>query len=410
MPSSREFGNFAMAGHKSRTILSVASTRWRRSPIPLNGVTFLYSACLGVLMLASPWRIIQLGGRESHVGAGLALYLGTYVVACRLMGHHQDRLGVKRMVLLGSALSSGLMTLAILAGSVRAMLVVLAVLGIPPAMFWPAMMSWLSAGQDGGRLNRRMSSFNYFWSAGLIAGSWTGGALWGAGHVVTFGTAGGLAACTFLLACSARRRHTHAPTPKHSEHVSNKRLKPFLRSSRVALLSSYLAFSGISGLLALLLKDMGLDPYFHGRIRAGQSLLMMGGFFVLGLSRRWHYSRAFLLVTQLVLAGTICTIAFCRSGWQVAFATITAATVITVCYSSSQYYGLVSSLPRAQSMSIHEMIIGVGAVLGSLGGGYLAQEAGVRTIYPVIAGVILVSVAVQAFILMRRRGEPTREA
>ena len=397
-----------MPPKKTRNLRRTIALRWKRSPLALFLAAIFFSGIWGMLMLVAPWRIMQMGGTKSQVGAGAGVFFATYIVSCRLIGRHQDRLGVKRMAMLATSLSVVLLATMMSIDTTGKMIAMMGVFGVLPSMFWPSLMSWLSAGRDGASLNRRMGFFNMHWSMGVIAGPLLGGyllALGGdRGHVIVFAVCSFMAACAFVLVTSARRLHTHEPPHKRQSRPVAAKLPSFLLASRISLIVIQLAFVSISGIIALLLKEMSLGPGFNGLIKAGQFLMMIGAFFLLGRTKRWHFNRYFLIVAQVIFAAIILAVYRCESGWLLATLTILAAIPVAICYSSSQYYGLSSNAPRAESMAIHEMLIGCGIAAGSFGGGYLAEKLGVRAMYPVMAGAAMLSAAAQLYILLRNKG------
>ena len=355
-------------------------------------------------MLVVPWRILQLGGTESQVGTGIGLFFAVYVVSCRLLGQHLDRLGVKKMAMCAAALAMVLMSAMMFINSVAMMIAMMGVLGVMPSIFWPPVMSWISAGRTDTNLTRRMSIFNMQWSMGLITGPLLGGYLLNLGgergQVLAFGACVILEACTLIMIVSARRLHTHELPHKRERKPIAAELPSFLLTSRIALAVIHITSISLGGLIALLLTEMSLGPDFNGQINAGRCLLLMIAFLVLGRTKRWHFNRWFLLVAQILFAVILLAVFKCQSGWLLATLTILSAVPVAICYASSQFYGLSSNAPRAQSMAIHEMLIGVGVAIGSFGGGYLAEQIGIRGTYPVMAGLMALAVAAQLFILL----------
>ncbi len=395
-----------MGPGKTRNLRQIISLRWRRSPASLFIAAFCFSGAMGMLMLTVAWRIIQLGGTNFQVGAAVGSFFAAQVLTCHFIGPHQDKFGVKRMAMLAAALSACAQAALISIDSASMLVVMMGSLGIFAAMHWPPLMSWVSAGRNGGSLNKRMAKFNMHWSMGLVLGPLVGGYLFKEkGYVFAFAAGAMLAACGLVMLVSARRLHTHKPKHKRKNRPIAPDLPRFLPASRIALFASHAAAAAIGGVLPLLLREMQLEEDFDGVLRAGRSLLLMGAFFILGRTKRWHFSRAFLIGAQVVFAAMLLAVTWCHSGWLLAMLVMPAAIPIAVCYSSSQYYGLSSSAPRAASMAIHEKIIGCGIAFGAYGCGYLAKLFDVRSMYPVMAGMVMLAVAVQLYILLRPGGE-----
>ncbi|MDY7011901.1 MAG: hypothetical protein SVV80_14310 [Planctomycetota bacterium] len=65
-----------------RPAQSVIVLRWRRSPLALYIITFLFSLKSGILMIVWPWRIMSIGGGSMAVGAIGGLWMVGYVLCC----------------------------------------------------------------------------------------------------------------------------------------------------------------------------------------------------------------------------------------------------------------------------------------------------------------------------------------
>jgi len=84
--------------------------------------------------------------------------------------------------------------------------------------------------------------------------------------------------------------------------------------------------------------------------------------------------------------------------------------VAAVMYKSNQFYSASGGREKSASMALHEATAASGVVLGSIGGGFLAEQIGIRSVYPVAAGCMILAVLAEAVAYSRYRiGRPSQE-
>lgn len=390
---------------KSRTLSSTFVLRWKYSPVALYAAVFLYAFSLATILIALPWLVIAFEGGSFAVGSVGGLVFGTYIISCLLFGPHADRLGTKRLVMLAMVSACVIFAGMALAPSIAISLLLAGALGLISGMFWAPLMGWLSAGNEGRRLNRRLSMFNFSWALGNIVGYWFGGNLIAVSVWLPFVTASCCAFLAFVLVAGVRRKRTEVPdsTVPPGDFAHPPELRTFRRMSRVALLTAWISMGAMSTPLASLIDDMSLGPDAHAPVAAGISIMLMCSFFLLGRTPCWHYRISFLLLMQLLSAGMLACIALSGGAGELALFALAATPGFAVAYSSDLYYGVSGGTRRAASMAIHEILVASGATIGSLGSGALGGLIGVREVYYVIGACMAVSVAVQAGIFIRSR-------
>jgi len=393
-----------------RTTREVILLRWRRSAAALYVAALLFSLQGGVVMTAVPWRVMALGGGESAVGLAGGLQMGIYAVGCIFLGPFADRIGPKRLVMLGTAGMTFTTAAMTQAGSVRALLWLVAINAGLTTMFWPPVMGWLSTGHEKASLNRRLGIFNLCWSSGLIVGNFLGGLFFNIQQSLPFAVGSGVTLMAFISAASARRQRSGPVVASEdpSEPVAAGRLPLFRLMARIALFAGWIVLGALRYPFAAFLKqDLAAGADVHGAIGAGLSFALMTGFVLLGRTHRWHYRYSLFWGSQVLTVLMVALIFICRTAWQAAGLSVVAALAMSVLYASDLFYGVSGGRRRAGSMAIHEVLLATGFVVGSLGGGLLAESLGPRYVFPAAAGLVLLGFLLQVGLwALKKRSKP----
>lgn len=386
----------------------------------LYAASFLFCVRGGILMVIWPWQVMHIGGGSLAVGAVGGLWMGGYVLCCLFVGPHTDRLGVRRLVMTAAASGVGTTLLMSATSSVAVLLGLIALDGAIAGLMWPPIAGWLTGGQEGHRLNKRLGTFSISWALGAFTGFLLSGTLWGERAdphpYIAFLVASSAAMSTFLVAATARKRH-HSDTPTTAVKTSG------LREDGADRISAFHWMAVVAGVMAgmtngvirypivTLMESMSIGPEVHGRIAAIITLAMMCGLFLMGRTTRWHYKKVFLWASQIVMAAAVCAVAFSTSAWDLAFYSIVASLGIAVIFASDLYYSVSGSTRRAASVAVRELRVSAGFGIGSFGGGALIRliarftdhQTSIRAIYPIMAVIILLAVLVQAAVYCRKR-------
>ncbi|UCD51892.1 MAG: MFS transporter, partial [Phycisphaerales bacterium] len=183
----------------------------------LYGAAFFTALSLSICWTAMPFVLSAIGGTPAHVGYapaanGLA-YMAALLITGSLLGHVEVK-RVTRIAIVIALLAAVMMLLAVCAGrwpaaQSRALWIWLIITagglgGAAMALYWPFLMSWVSARFEGVALNRRFGRYNGSWSGGAVVGPLIGARLVEI-HILWPMTASvGCLILTFLLLALAR--------------------------------------------------------------------------------------------------------------------------------------------------------------------------------------------------------------
>ena len=361
---------------------------------PLYGAAFAMAISLNILWTTMPFIIRNIGGTEEHVGyawaANMLGYMACLLFAATMLGHLKARYATRtataamflativmilvvRHVLANNQFGNDILIWTVIAAGILA--------GAAMSLFWPFLMSWVSADYEGVILNRRLGTYNGMWSAAAIVGPSMSGAL------VDYSTLGpiaasmtGLAIC-FVLLCLAHDESAGTAAsvePRDAPKVSfdEMLLLRFKWMARIALFCSWVCLGVSRSQFALLFTGLGFSETQFGimiTIFGICNFLVLTGAGRLGF---WHFKLVFLLGAQLILVVPLILMIFGCTLWVFVPAFMVMGSCFGFAYSSHLYYGACGSRKRSTQMAIHEVTLSLGVIVGSGAGGYLSVNMG----------------------------------
>ncbi len=376
---------------------------WSKYFLTLYVPCFLVSACGGFITITSPFEVHRLGGSASAVGLVGGLFTATYVVGCLLLGRLADRFSPKEVVRIGLCLQAASLLSLAFSPSLTAFLTLAAVYGLTPSVFWPSVIAWLSAGYEGPSLNRRLGSFNLSWSSGMMVGPFVAGLMYEVHHTLPF-----FAATVMLLvslyvasrmpspirgAVPAGQEHSQEPAEEDLDRIAL--FRPMVR---VAHLLGYLVMGIFRYSVPTLAICLSIRSGLVGVVLMCLSGAMATAFYILGRTHRWHFRKDVLFGAQFGLAASLLAVWFSSTWWQMSLCVILGGSCIGVTYCSNLFYGVSGGKKRASSMVVHELLLSIGFIIGSTGGGWVIDYIGLRWPYPISAGLLVAGVLVQVVV------------
>jgi len=391
---------------------------------PLYGAAFAMAISLSILWTPMPFIVRNIGGTEEHVGyvwaANMVGYLACLLIAAKAGGNLNPRRTTRA--------SSAIMFVAVLvmiavvyyaiahnqlgrAGLIWTMIAAGTFGGAAMALFWPFLMTWVSADYEGAVLNRRLGTYNGMWSAAAIIGPLVGGALV---DISTLGPIMAGAVCLavcFVLLClahdgAAGTAASAGPVDAPKITFDRGMLLRFRWMARVALFCSWVCLGVSRSQFALLFTSMGFSETQFGVL---VTLFGVCNFLVLTGAGRvgfWHFKPALLLGVQAILAVSVFLIILGRTLSVFVPAFLIMGCCFGFAYSSHLYYGACGSKKRSAQMSIHEVTLSLGVIVGSGAGGYLCRNFGVYWPYWFAVVVLALGLMAQMVIYIVVKPEP----
>lgn len=344
----------------------------------LAAASLLADMALYLVMLSLPYRLLEMGASPLTLGLAPALYSTPYALTALVAGHLSDRWPRRTLIRLGASLA-GLAALALSAVSLLPFILVLvSVLGVGLAFFWPSLQAAFSEIDRGHRLPHHVSLYNVSWSTGKGLGFLSGGlllhAIGGSGVAVT--AAGALLAATWIL--------PPLPAPgDHSRAIEDERGLPGPEVRAAFRTAAWLANGMTFGLSATLnhqypklLLQHGIDARAFGLFLGAVFLAQTCTFLVLRRWIGWRYRADSLLGTQLLMIGAALLMPRIPSLPPLLFMAPLLGAGLGFCYHSSLYYSVHVPTARGRRAGIHESILHTAAASIPLMGGALAARGG----------------------------------
>lgn len=385
---------------------------------PLYGAAFATALSLAIAWTAMPFVLKAIGGTEAHVGYAPAANSLAYMIALILTGSLLGHLDVKWATRLATtvALTAAVCMVAAVFGARRqngsdsALWIWMIIAaggfgGAAMALYWPFLMSWVSAHYEGVELNRQFGRYNGSWSSGGLIGPVIGAWLVEQNPLWPMIAAVVCFALTLLLLSLTRSesgsstqaiRSAPAPIPVHDLRS----LIAYRWMSRVALFCAWASQAIARSQFALLFVALGYSEAQFGIYYAVFALCNFLALLAAGRWAFWHFRVGPLILAQLMLMVAVLMMIYGRTLPVFILSAIVLGLPFGFAYSSHLYYGASASRNRSTRMTIHEMVISIGITVGAGTGGYLGKNVGAYAPYAFAVALIVLGLVAQVAIYL----------
>lgn len=373
---------------------------------PLYGAAFAAGLSLSIAWTAMPFVISAIGGTEAHVGYAPAINSLAYMAALLLAGSLLGHLDVKRATQTATTAAIAAAVLMVLAvfGAVRGggghllwvwLIIVAGGLGgAAMALYWPFLMSWVSGNYEGVELNRRFGRYNGSWSGGGLVGPLIGALLVEFHPLWPMVTAVFCFVAAFLLLSLGRNERPQPHASSLPNGVGDITCDPGLLAdyrwmSRIALFCSWASFAIARSQFALLFKGLGYSESQFGLYLTTVALCNFLALIASGRWAFWHFRATLLFGAQAAMLTAMLILIYGRTLVAFLVSAVILGLAFGFAYSSHLYYGAATSRNRSVRMTIHEIVISIGIIIGAGIGGYLAKNIGLYAPYWFAAALIV---------------------
>jgi len=388
---------------------------------------FSMSAALSIWWTAMPFILRNIGGTEEHVGYAPAANMLGYMCGLLVTGsllHHLEPRWASRTAAAIISLVAVVICIGIYLASqssqitslvwIWTIIVLAATAGVAMALYWPFLMSWVSAGYEGLLLNQRLGYYNGAWSGAGLIGPLIGAVLVDISSILPMiVTTGCLVLCFVSLSFVGNNKvdqieltaNTGGPAADYPRHL----LIRLRWMARIALFSSWACFAIYRSQFALLFTNFGFSESQFGIIITAFSVFNFAIFIGAGRFAFWHYKPLLLIGAQMLFILSLLMIIYGRGFWMFFLSFIVLAFGFSFAYSSHLYYGAYGSKRRSARMAVHEITISLGVFVGSAAGGYLAKNISPYSPYWFALVIFSVGLLAQLVILLSAQIMPMRE-
>lgn len=357
-----------------------------------------------------------LGFEPGRVGLLVGTWPLTYSVACLLVLPLFGRV-LPRVFMIASCVTMGLSVAALIAfPSARVVFPLFGVFGFALGFFWTPVMGWLSVGCEGRDLGRLMSRFNFSWGAGNMISPFLCGALYQIrpalplqiGAVLLFGVA---AYVFWGSRVFPRVRKDLACGTAAQDHGETDRSTPLRYPAWAGLWANYFGIGLLNAVLPLAGRaDLGMNSTQIGLAFLLFNLLNVIFFLVLGRWEKWHFRTWPMQVSTGLRIGLFLLLMAAPGRIPVYLLMAMIGIPYAVSYSSSVFHGCSGAVHRARRMAIHEGVLTLAMVMGSVVGGAIYERGSAAAAYGAAAVANAAILAFQAHWRSRRAGPSSQPA
>lgn len=250
------------------------------------------------------------------------------------------------------------------------------------AFLWPHMASWFSRGREDANLNRAISFFNLSWGFGSAFSSILCGVLTEINVVLPLIVS---ILSFFILSIIVKIMTSKLPylkaveSEEHYNQNSNlvDQSTPLRYYSWIAVFMTYFFFGMFTNIFPLYAKnDLLINETRIGILLWSKGIISCIAFFYLGKMKFWHFKSSYIFGCKIALAILCFITAFCHSYYSFFLCFMIFGFIYSMMYIQSIFHGASGAINRTKRMTIHEVSLSLGLILGSIVSGTIYDKFG----------------------------------
>ena len=364
--------------------------------------TFLSQGSIVIFNFTLVYYLRECGIDSVGIGLASSIYPTLYFLGCIFMPKFLPSLKGKARILaanIGMAFTGLVLTFI---KNEALIMTDLVFYGLFQSLLWTNMETWITGGKEGGELTSRLTLFNFSWSFSVgLATSFSG-------FVSEYSTRLSIwSGCVFFLISAllvALSGRSYDSKKEKEEIVSEDHSSPLRFPSWAGVLLVYTGYS----LVLTVFPQYAMDTLGYSESVTGNILLFRGisvtiAFLIMQKARVWQKGVGPILGSQAFFAILTFLMLFLRS--VAAFAILFAlyGFVFALSYDLSIFHGAEGAKDRHKRMVIHEVLLTIGTIIGSLVGGFVYQYFSFKTLVLTISILSVVIVVIEALALSIKR-------
>lgn len=364
--------------------------------------TFLSQGSIVIFNFTLVYYLRECGIDSVGIGLASSIYPTLYFLGCIFMPKLLPSLKGKARILaanIGMAFTGLVLTFI---KNEALIMTDLVFYGLFQSLLWTNMETWITGGKEGGELTSRLTLFNFSWSFSVgLATSFSG-------FVSEYSTRLSIwSGCVFFLISAllvALSGRSYDSKKEKEEIVSEDHSSPLRFPSWAGVLLVYTGYS----LVLTVFPQYAMDTLGYSESVTGNILLFRGisvtiAFLIMQKARVWQKGVGPILGSQAFFAILTFLMLFLRS--IAAFAILFAlyGFVFALSYDLSILHGAEGAKDRHKRMVIHEVLLTLGTIIGSLVGGFVYQYFSFKTLVLTISILSVVIVVIEALALSIKR-------
>ena len=364
--------------------------------------TFLSQGSIVIFNFTLVYYLRECGIDSVGIGLASSIYPTLYFLGCIFMPKLLPSLKGKARILaanIGMAFTGLVLTFI---KNEALIMTDLVFYGLFQSLLWTNMETWITGGKEGDELTSRLTLFNFSWSFSVgLATSFSG-------FVSEYSTRLSIwSGCVFFLISAllvALSGRSYDSKKEKEEIVSEDHSSPLRFPSWAGVLLVYTGYS----LVLTVFPQYAMDTLGYSESVTGNILLFRGisvtvAFLIMQKARVWQKGVGPILGSQAFFAILTFLMLFLRS--IAAFAILFAlyGFVFALSYDLSIFHGAEGAKDRHKRMVIHEVLLTLGTIIGSLVGGFVYQYFSFKSLVLTISILSVVIVVIEALALSIKR-------
>ena len=364
--------------------------------------SFLSQGSIVIFNFTLVYYLRECGIDSVGIGIASSIYPTLYFLGCIFMPKVLPCMNGKTRILMadiGMALTGVILTFL---RNEALMMIDLVFYGLFQSLLWTNMETWITGGKEGGELTSRLTLFNFSWSFSVgLATSFSG-------FVSEYSTRLSIwSGCLFFLISAllvASSGKSYDSKEKKEDVIEVDNSSPLRFPSWIGVLLVYTGYS----LVLTVFPQYALDNLGYSESITGNILLFRGisvtvAFLVMQKVRAWQKGVGPIILSQVVFALlTFLLLAFKSiPAYALLFALYGA--VFALSYNLSIFHGAEGAKERHKRMVIHEVLLTIGTIVGSLVGGFVYQFFSFKTLVLTITVIYLFTVVFESLVLVIKR-------
>ena len=364
--------------------------------------SFLSQGSIVIFNFTLVYYLRECGIDSVGIGIASSIYPTLYFLGCIFMPKVLPCMNGKTRILMadiGMALTGVILSFL---RNEALIMIDLVFYGLFQSLLWTNMETWITGGKEGGELTSRLTLFNFSWSFSVgLATSFSG-------FVSEYSTRLSIwSGCLFFLISAllvASSGKSYDSKEKKEDVIEVDYSSPLRFPSWIGVLLVYTGYS----LVLTVFPQYALDNLGYSESITGNILLFRGisvtvAFLVMQKVRAWQKGVGPIILSQVVFALlTFLLLAFKSiPAYALLFALYGA--VFALSYNLSIFHGAEGAKERHKRMVIHEVLLTIGTIVGSLVGGFVYQFFSFKTLVLTITVISLFTVVFESLVLVIKR-------
>ena len=371
---------------------------------------FLMEIAYGLFLLIASLMAVKVIGSPFILGLTGTLHVVTRVLGNVVFGRLSDRIGRRILLLFACFLS---LVSFVLLGFQSVLFIWLAyfISGVGNSIFWPLIESWIGHGADNKNLLRSLGLFGLAFTGGVTIGNLAGGFFMKIAPLVSI-----IFGCILLIAVSFLlfRTQDHpssdaavgSPKVESTLNSENNKLSrdvkdQFLWIGWIANFATWTTIGIIRFLFTKLCVNLDIPKEIIGSINAVLYSCWFVMFIAMMHFRGWIYKLRPLIMFQWIGIGALLMMWLWASKMTffIAFGLFGVSAGMT--YLSSMFYGQDGAHDKGNKSGLHEMVLGIGMIVGPFFGGVVAQLFSLQTPFLFCAIVVMMAMITEVVLYKR---------